>query len=333
MGKILTIGELMIRLTPPGKERLHRATVFKSYYGGAEANVAVSLAGFGHESAFLSALPNNELGKAAIRHLRANDVNTDWIYRSGERLGLYYYEEGYSVRPAKVIYDRKHSSIHELPLFEVNWKEVFKDVDILHITGITPALGKELKEFIIEAAKQGSECGVKVSFDFNYRSKLWTIPEARETFLAILPYVSICFAGYKDFNLLLNEAGPESFHPKTLQQYYEKYSKKYAIDYLVCTDRRIIGGQKQELSGWLYRNGELYETPYFKMDVLERIGGGDAFAAGVLHGILTEMDSEDIIHFGVAASVLKHTIYGDDNQVTVEEVKQFMLSNEQDISR
>lgn len=333
MGKVITLGELMIRLTPPGKERLHRTTMFHSYYGGAEANVAISLAGFGHDVAFLSALPDNELGTGAIRHLRSNNVNTEWLYRTGERLGLYYYEEGYAARQANVIYDRKYSSIHQLSNLDIEWEKVFQDVDILHITGITPALGKELKALTLEAVQQASKYEVKVSFDFNYRSKLWSLEEAKETFLAILPYVSICFAGYKDFVLLLGEAGPKTFDSTTLKGFYQVYREKYSIDHFISTDRRILEGQEQQLAAFLYHSGVFYETSYAKMHVLERIGGGDAFASGVLHGILTKLSPEDTIHFGIGSSILKHTIYGDDNQVTAEEVEQFLVNKNKDVAR
>lgn len=334
MGKIITIGELMMRLTPPNHEMLHRAGLFRSDYGGAEANVAVSLSAYGHQAFFLSVLPSNELGDAAIRHLQSNGVNTDWIYRKEARLGVYYYEEGYSARLNKVIYDRKDSSVHQLTTIEIDWKKVFNDVEILHITGITPALSDDMMKFTLNVVKRASEHGVKVSFDFNYRNKLWSTTKAKNAFLSILPYVSICFAGYKDFTLILDEPGPNQFDEQALKGFYTKYSEKYSINYFICTDRQVIEGQKHRLSGYLYHKGKLHKTPYDTFNILERIGGGDAFAAGALHGILTEMNEEDTIRFAVAASILKHTIRGDVNQFTSDEVSQYLTRNDNsDIKR
>src|SRR5699024_12555137 len=221
MGKIITIGELMMRLTPKNKGRLNQAAEFKAYYGGAETNVAMSLSKFGHDARFLSVFPANDIGDAAISHLAGGGVDTSWVFREGDRLGTYYYEEGYSLKQAKVIYDRKNSAVHQLPEIKLDWEAIYQDTDLLHVTGITPALSDELKTFTLTAMAEAKKFGVKVSFDFNYRGKLWTTDEAKETFLEILPYVDVCFAGYKDFVNILREKGSESFSEKALSRFYD----------------------------------------------------------------------------------------------------------------
>ncbi|GGJ87702.1 2-dehydro-3-deoxygluconokinase [Lentibacillus kapialis] len=333
MGKVVTIGELMLRLTPKNNGRLNQATEFKAYYGGAEANVAMSLSKFGHHASFLSAFPSNDIGDAAASHLAGCGVDTAWIFRQGGRLGTYYYEEGYSLKQAKVIYDRDHSAIHHLPGIGLDWKSIYQDIDLLHITGITPALSNELKNLTLEAVKAAKESGVKVSFDFNFRSKLLSIEEAKRTILNILPYVDICFAGYKDFVYLLGEEGPQTFSDQRLAAFYENYADKYGISVFASTDRQAISATQNKLQGFVYQNSQLVSSGNYSFEILDRIGGGDAFAAGVLHGMLTEMDPAETVEFGTASGVLKHMVYGDHNQFTAVEVEQFLQNHGTDVSR
>jgi len=333
MGKIITFGELMLRLTPRGKGRLNQATEFRAYYGGAEGNVAMSLSKFGHDAGFLSAFPENDIGDAAISHLAGAGVDIDWIFRQGERLGTYYYEEGYSLKQAKVIYDRDHSAIHNLPDMGLDWSAIYWNVDLLHITGITPALSTELKNLTLEAVKTAKDHGVKVSFDFNYRGKLWTADEAKETILTILPYVDICFAGYKDFVYLLGEEGPQTFSEQKLAAFYGNYANKYDISVFASTDRQTISATQNELQGYVYQNDQLVSSKIYSFELLERIGGGDAFAAGILHGVLAEMEPAETVEFGTAAGVLKHMVHGDHNQFAAEEVKQFLQNQGKDVNR
>ena len=333
MGKIITIGELMMRLTPKNKERLKQAAEFKAYYGGAEANVAMSLSHFGHEARFLSVFPENDIGDAAIAHLARGGVDTSWVFREGDRLGTYFYEEGYSLKQAKVIYDRKHSAVHHLPDIELDWEAIYQDTDLLHITGITPALSEELKTFTLTGLAKAKKSGVKVSFDFNYRGKLWTIDEARETFLEILPYVDFCFAGYKDFVYLFGEEASESFSEPDLSRFYEDYALKYDIPMLASTDRHAVSATQNTLRGYLFQNGQLVQSGAYSLDVLERIGGGDAFTAGVLHGIISGMTPADTVEFATASGVLKHMVYGDHNQFKADEVNAFLKNHAADVSR
>lgn len=333
MGRILAIGELMMRLTPKNKIRLNQANDFNVNYGGAEANVAMSLSKFGHMVQFLSVLPSNDLGDAALSHLRSGGVDTTWVFRGGDRLGLYYYEEGYSIKQAKVIYDRSHSSVHHLKDVDINWTDVYKDIDILHITGITPALSNELKDLTLEAVKNAKMNKVKVSFDFNFRSKLWTVSQAKEAFLEILPYVDICFAGYKDFFYLLAEGSHEEFDEDRLTHYYDTYSKRYDIEMFACTDRQVVSASHNKIKGYLYRDKALSSSQRYSIDIVERIGGGDAFVAGILHGILINMDSDEIVKFGMASGAMKHMVYGDHNQFTKEEIELFLSNTNGEVNR
>ncbi|WP_209123821.1 sugar kinase [Alkalihalobacillus sp. BA299] len=333
MAKILTIGELLLRLTPVQLQRLNQTRELTMSYGGAEANVAVSLSQFGHHASLLSVIPANDLGEAALSHLKAFGVDTSSIFRGGERLGLYFYEQGFSSKQAKVIYDRKYSSILELPNEKIDWDQVYAGVDILHTTGITPALSEKLQQFTIKAIQEAKKRKVQISFDFNYRAKLWSIEKAKETFLSILPYVDICFVGYKDFKFLLGNDGPEHFTKDVLENWYRELAIKYEISYLVCTNRTIISSSKNEIVGYVYFENCLYESERISFEILDRIGGGDAFAAGVLHGIAAGYESKKMIEFAVSSSVLKHTVYGDHNQFSVDEVKTFVANRGGDVNR
>src|SRR5699024_8271200 len=306
MSKVVTIGELMMRITPKNKERLNQTQDFKTFYGGAEANVAMTFAKIGHNVRFVSVFPNNDIGDRALAHLESGRVNTSWVFKSEKRLGMYFHEEGYSLKPAKVIYDRENSGFRSLPNMNVDWKLLYQDVDLLHITGITPALSEDLRKFTLEAIKMAKKNAVKVSFDFNYRSKLWSKSEAKKTFLEILPNVDICFAGYKDFILLLEENGSDIFDEDLLKKFYKKYSHIYNIQCFASSDRTVISAHENKLRVFMFQNDHLYKTNTYAIDIIDRIGGGDAFAAGIIHGMLTEKSYEEIVQFGIASGVLKH---------------------------
>lgn len=333
MSKIVTIGEILLRLTPINNQRLNQAGGFHAYYGGAEANVARSLSNFNHDVSCLTVLPPNDLGDAAEAHLKSGGIDTTWVFRGGERIGSYYYEEGFSLKQAKVIYDRKYSSFLELLNETIDWDSIYSGVDLLHTTGITPAVSVEMKEFTLLAIKEAKKRNVKVSFDFNYRSKLWSVKEARETFLEILPYVDVCFAGYKDFVYLLGNDGPDEFDEAVLERYYREFAEKYDIAYFSCTNRTVHSSSSNELEGYIFNKGALYKSNHFSFEIVDRIGGGDAFAAGVIHGILAELNPQEVIEFGIGSSVLKHLVYGDHNQFNAGEVEEFLASQGKDVNR
>lgn len=333
MSKIVTLGEVLLRLTPFNNQRLNQAGGFHAYYGGAEANVARSLSNFGHYVSCLTVLPSNDLGDAAEAHLKSGGIDTKWVLRSGKRIGSYYYEEGFSLRHAKVIYDRKYSSFLELPNQKINWDSIYSNVDLLHTTGITPAVSEEMKDFTLLAIKEAKKRNLQVSFDFNYRSKLWSVEEARQTFLEILPYVDVCFAGYKDFVYLLGNDGPKEFDEAVLERYYREFVEQYDIAYFSCTNRTVHSSSNNELEGYIFNKGVLYKSKNFSFEIVDRIGGGDAFAAGVLHGVLVNSNPKEAVEFGIGSSVLKHLVYGDHNQFNAEEVEEFLASEGKDVSR
>lgn len=247
MAKIITIGEILLRLTPENNERLNQGGNLHAYYGGAEANVAMSLSKFGHDVSYLTALPPNDLGDAAVSHLRSVGVDTKWVFRRGERIGSYYYEPGFSLKQAKVIYDRKYSSFLELPTETIDWDAIYDGINVVHTTGITPALSVEMKRFTLQAIKEAKKRNIQISFDFNYRSKLWSLEAAKETLLEILPYVDICFAGYKDFVYLLGNDGPAEFDEALLEKYYSKFAAQYDIAYFSCTNRTVHSSSANDI--------------------------------------------------------------------------------------
>lgn len=333
MANVITIGEILQRLTPINKQKITQGNLFSSYFGGAEANVAVALSRFGHDVSYFTALPINDLGDAANLNLQRVGVDTSLIVRNEERLGIYYYEEGFSVRPPKVIYDRKHSSVLHLDVGSVNWNKIYETKEVLHISGITPALSEEMKELTLTAVKEAKKRDIQVSFDFNYRSKLWSIQEARETYVKILPYVDICFAGHKDLAVFLDMGELETFNPILLEKHYQNLAKSYHINILASTYRKIISPSKNELTGFIYNSGKFYKSDCVSFEILDRIGGGDAFAAGILHGILTNMDLQETIHFGVASSVLKHAVNGDSIEFSTDEVFDLLANRDKDVRR
>jgi 2-dehydro-3-deoxygluconokinase len=327
MKKIVTLGEIMLRLSTNTGERLSQADQLTMQYGGAEANVGVSLARFGHEVYFVSKVPNNPLGTAVERHLKSHGVHSNYLIKGGERLGTYYLESGVGPRSAQVTYDRKYSSFSGLNLEEVNFEEVFKGAALFHISGITPALSPSLKELTYTALKKAKELGVMTSFDFNYRAKLWSQKEAGESIKPLLPLVDICSCGELDAIYLLGlekvDDGLEK--DQKLVRYYEKIQEIYPnIKYFSSTFRNVISASTNTLQGNLYTDGKLYQSRAHHIDhIVDRVGGGDAFAAGILDGILEQQLPQQIVSFATAASALKHTVHGDCNLFSKEEIHTF----------
>lgn len=321
----------MLRLSTAQGMRIFQSDQFSAQYGGAEANVAISLANFGHEVAFASKVPQNALGDAVEKHLATFGVDTTLLLRGGQRLGTYYVETGVGQRASKVTYDRFGSSFATMDITEWETDELFKDVTIFHITGITPALSKLWQtqlNVLIQAAKQA---GAKVSFDMNYRGNLWSQQEASEVLQTILPYVDYCSAGELDARYLLNIATQDS-----LADYYESIHQLFPnIKVFYSTKREVYSASENELMGtiWTEATGYLESKPHKITAIVDRVGGGDAFSAGVLHGILQEMPYQEVIEFATAASVLKHTVYGDCNVFSQADVEQFLTSATGAISR
>lgn len=335
MGKIVTLGEIMLRLSTADGTRLAQTDSFQAHYGGGEANVAISLANFGHEAIFVSKVPANELGEAVKRHLRAAGVSCQQLLSGGKRLGTYYVESGVANRAPQVIYDRAGSSFAEIETAE--WEEgLFTGVDIFHLSGITPALSEKWPALTLELVQQARKAGCKISFDVNYRSKLWSQAEAAKFLKKVLPLVDYCSAGKLDAIYLLEIAQKEFDDPQAESSYYyQAMQQKYPnIKGFYSTNRTILSASSNKLQGTLWLNQQYVESSEYTIDpIMDRIGGGDAFAGGILHGLLIGKTAQETIDFATAAAVLKHSVIGDCNQFSRPEVEAFIANQTGKISR
>ena len=321
-----------MRFSPPGRERFMQAKNFDVNYGGGEANVAISLSNFGHEVYYVTKVPNNALGDCAIATLRKLNVNCNYVAKGGKRLGVYYLENGESVRPSSVIYDREDSSMSKATISDFDFDEIFKNVDLFHVSGITPVLSSECAEITMEALKSARKNNVTVSFDLNYRAKLWTsnIKENQNLISNMMEYVDICFGNARDaakvlgychnnidfingdYNICINE--------ENMRRVLEKYN----FTYLITTKRNSISASDNGLSAAVCGKDKFYEGKEYNLHIVDRVGGGDAFAAGFLHGILSGYSTEYSLEFAIAASAIKHTIPGDINLATVEDIESLL---------
>lgn len=327
--KFITIGEIMLRLTPPNYEKIRMATTFEASYGGSEANIALALANLGVDSTFFTVVPNNSLGKSAIRMLRSNDVHcTPVILSTPEqtpthRLGSYYLETGYGIRASKVTYDRKHSAITEFDFDSVDLNELLDGFTWLHLSGITPALAPNCRKLIMDCLKVAREKGITVSFDGNFRSRLWTWEEARDFCTECLPYVDILL-GIEPYHLWRDENDHSKGDVKDgvpLQPSYEQEDEifqAFVARYpnLKCIARHVRyahSGSENSLKAYMWYEGHTFESKLFTFNILDRVGGGDAFASGLVYAMMNRYRPMDMVNFAVASSALKHTIRGDAN--------------------
>ena len=327
--KFITIGEIMLRLTPPNYEKIRMATSFEASYGGSEANIALALANLGIDSTFFSVVPNNSIGKSAIRMLRSNDVHcTPVILSTPEetpthRLGTYYLETGYGIRPSKVTYDRKHSAISEYDLTKVDVDQLFEGYDWLHLSGITPAIGPSCQDFILRCLKAAKEKGLTVSFDGNFRSRMWTWEQARDYCTECLPYVDVLL-GIEPYHLWKDEADHSKGDWKDgipMQPSYEQQDEIFGhfldrYPNLKCIARHVRyahSGSENSLKAFMWYQGHTFESKLFTFNILDRVGGGDAFASGLIYAMMHHYRPMDMVNFAVASSVIKHTIHGDAN--------------------
>lgn len=311
----------MMRLSTPRHERIIQANSFEITFGGGEANVAVSLAQYGHDAKFITKLPQNPLGDKVIASLRSAGVDTSAIVRGGDRLGVYYLETGASMRPSSVVYDRANSAIATANISDFDFGEIFKNADIFHICGITPAIsdnGAALAEAAMKAAKEN---GVTVSFDINFRSKLWTKEKASDVLTRLIPYADICFGNAWDAKNLLSVDVSEAADFETAAK---AMSEKYGLRYVIASHRVSHSASNNDLSASMYskKDDKVYTSRTYSIThIVDRVGGGDSLAAGILCGIADGKSCQDILEFGVAASALKHTIHSDYNMVTKAEVE------------
>ncbi len=347
--RFITIGEIMLRLTPPNYEKIRMATSFEASYGGSEANIALALANLGVDSTFFSVVPNNSLGKSAIRMLRSNDVHcTPVILSTPEetpthRLGSYYLETGYGIRASKVIYDRKNSAITEYDFKKVDIPALLDGFTWLHLSGITPALGPNCRELILDALKAAKEKGLTVSFDGNFRSKLWTWEEARDFCTECLPYVDVLF-GIEPYHLWRdeNDHGKGDYKDGVpLQPSYEQQDEVFQAfiaryPNIKCIARHVRyahSGSENSLKAFMWYEGHTFESKLFTFNVLDRVGGGDAFASGFIYAMMHGYRPMDMINFAVASSVIKHTIRGDANITDDVSAIQNLMNMNYDIKR
>lgn len=344
MKKFITIGEIMLRLTPPNYEKIRMASNFEASYGGSEANIALALANLGIDSTFFSVVPNNSLGKSAVRWLRSNDVHcTPMILSTPEqtpthRLGSYYLETGYGIRPSKVTYDRKHSAITEYDFSDTDLDALLDGFDWLHLSGITLALGQNCRDLLMNCLKKAKEKGLTVSFDGNFRSKLWTWEEARDCCTECLPYVDVLL-GIEPYHLWRDEQRPELGDRKDgipLQPSYEQQDEifhAFIAKYpnLRCIARHVRyahSGSENSLKAYMWYEGHTFESKLFTFNILDRVGGGDAFASGLIYAMLHGYKAMDMINFAVASSAIKHTIHGDANITDdVQTIRNLMQMN------
>lgn len=342
--RFITIGEIMLRLTPPNYEKIRMTHNFEASYGGAEANIALALANLGIDSTFFTVVPNNSVGKSAVRMLRSNDVHcTPVILSSPEetpthRLGSYYLETGYGIRPSKVIYDRKHSAITEYDFSNVDLRELLSGYTWLHLSGITPALAPNCKKLIMDALVIAKELGLTVSFDGNFRSALWSWTEARDFCTKCLPYVDVLF-GIEPYHLFVDPEHPEQgdakdglpMHPSYEEQdaVFQEFDRQYPN--IKCIARHVRyahSGSENSLKAFLWYKGHTYESRLFTFNILDRVGGGDAFASGLIYAMMKSYKPMDMINFAVASSAIKHTIRGDANITDdVDSIRNLMNMN------
>jgi 2-dehydro-3-deoxygluconokinase len=330
MKKVVTMGEIMLRLSTPRFERFVQADSFDVVYGGGEANVAVSLANYGYDAYFVTKLPKHEIGQAAVNHLRRYGVNDDYIVRGGNRVGIYYLETGASMRPSKVIYDRAHSAIAEADVSEFDFDKIFEGASWFHFSGITPALGENAAILTEEALKAAKRHGVTTSVDLNYRKNLWTPEEAQKVMTNLMQYVDVCIGNEEDAHLTLGFKPGETDvttgelelagYESIFKQMVDKFNFKYVISSL----RESYSASDNGWSACAYDGKEFYHSRKYDIRIVDRVGGGDSFASGVIYGLLEGKNFKDALEFGVAASALKHTIHGDFNMVTVAEVENLL---------
>jgi 2-dehydro-3-deoxygluconokinase len=332
--KVVTFGEIMMRLSPPGYLRFGQARSFDLVYGGGEANVAVALADFGVPVDFVTRLPKNDIGEACLRFVRERGVGVDKIVRGGERLGIYFLEMGAVARASKVIYDRDHSAFATIEPGMVDWRQVFSDTTWFHWTGITPAISRGAAEACLEAARTAREMGLTVSCDLNYRSKLWRWgKKAGEVMPELVQYCDVAIGNEEDAAQVFGIHAPEtdvtsgSVEADKYRVVCEGLHERFPnLKTIAITLRGSISASHNTWSGLLWDQGAVYVAPTFDIThIVDRVGGGDSFMGGLIYGLLTYGDDrQSALNFAVAASCLKHTIFGDFNMVTVDEVQKLM---------
>lgn len=324
--KVVTFGEIMLRLAPEGYYRFVQADSFGATYGGGEANVAVSLANYGFDASFVTKLPEHEIGQAAVNSLRKYGVDTSFIVRGGDRLGIYFLEKGASQRPSKVIYDRAGSSIAMAGRDDFKWYEIFADAEWFHFTGITPALNDEVAAICLDACKAAKKAGLIISCDLNYRNKLWSKEKAGRVMGELCKYVDVCIANEEDaadvFGIKAadTDVAKGEVNREGYKEVARQLAERFGFSKVAITLRESVSANDNKWSAMLYDREDYYFSKKYLMHIVDRVGGGDSFGGGLICACLNGYDPQSTIEFAVAASCLKHSIEGDFNMVTIDEV-------------
>jgi 2-dehydro-3-deoxygluconokinase len=320
--KVLGFGEIMLRLTPENSQMIIKTSKFDATYAGGEVNVLCSLSMFGHTVKMVTKVPDNPLGEKVIRDMYAFGVDTKDIVKGDGRLGIYFQEQGARLRNSEVVYDRKYSAISMAKKEDFDFERIFKDVKLFHVSGITPALGGELYDITLAFIKEAKKRGMVVSYDSNYRAKLWSLEEAGMFMKEALPYVDIVFLGIVDFkNILKYELEKEEEFEQNLNSLYKKLFANYPnLKFAASTEGLVNSMNNNTIQGFLFSGQTFKKSKKYTFDIVDRVGGGDSFTAGILHGILAGMEDEETIKFATCASVLKHSIQGDINIVGLNHV-------------
>lgn len=325
--KVITFGELMLRLAPEGYLRFVQSDKYEATFGGAEANVAVSLANYGVDVSFVTKLPDHEIGQCAVNSLRKFGVDTSKIVRGGDRVGIYYCEKGASQRPSKVIYDRAGSSIATAKRKDFSWAKIFKGVEWFHFTGITPALSDTVAQICVDACKEAKKRNIKISCDLNFRKKLWSKEKAGTVMSELCQYIDYCIANEEDAKDVfgIEADNTDIYTGKIDREGYVSVAKKltdrFGFKGVAITLRESLSANDNNWSAMLYTDGKAYFSKKYAMHIVDRVGGGDSFGGGLIYSLLNNYDPQKTIEFAVAASCLKHSIEGDYNMVSKKEVE------------
>ncbi|WP_264521066.1 sugar kinase [Flavobacterium sp. N1994] len=331
--KVITLGEIMLRLSTPDFKRFVQTDTFDITYGGGEANVAAALCNYGLNGTFVSKVPNNPIGQSAINHLRRYGVDTQFMVRGGDRLGIYFLETGASMRASQVIYDRAGASIAELDANELDFDAIFKDAVWFHTTGITPALSDQAAALTLAALKAAKERGVTTSIDLNFRKKLWTKEKAREVMTELCHFVDVCIGNEEDADLCLGFKATDTDVTKGelnlngFKDVFQQMKAKFGFKFIASSLRESYSASDNGWSALVYDGIDFYHTKKYNVRIVDRVGSGDSFASGLIYGLVTGMPMNEAAEFGVAASALKHTIPGDLNHASLSEVKDLMMGD------
>lgn len=328
--RVVGFGELLLRLGTPQHQRFAQARSFDVFYTGAEANTLVSLVNYGFEGYAVSKAPANDIGQACINFLKGHGLNTDYVVRGGDRLGLFYLETGASQRASKVIYDRANSAITTLKPGEIDWPAVLQGKDWLHFSGTAPALGPDMPAVVEEAGRAARQLGVTVSCDLNYRKKLWSPEKAGYVMTALMPYVDVLMCNEEDAEIVfgIKAEGVDVQSGRVDADKYEAVARRlverFGCKYVAITLRESLSATFNNWSGVLYDGKELHRSRCYNLYIVDRVGGGDSFDGGLIYGLLAGMSPQDVVEFAAAASCLKHSVPGDFNLASLDEVKALM---------